>query len=71
MRVTSVVADRHLACTRQDIAGENAEQRRLAGTVGADDGNEGAFLDRQVDAVQRLLLQRRCLAEDDLDILER
>src|SRR5690606_37276972 len=50
------------------VAGENDEQRRLAGTVRADDGDELALLDGEADAIKRLLLQRRALAENDLDI---
>ncbi len=63
-------ADRDAAAARQHVACENPEQRRLAGTVGADDRDEGAFLDSEADAVQRLLLERRALAEDDLDVFD-
>ena len=35
-------------------AGHSAEERRLAGAVGADDGNRLALLDRYIDAEQGL-----------------
>ena len=37
-----------------DHAGEQLERRRLAGPVGAQEGDELALLDRQVDAAHRL-----------------
>ncbi|MCY1303771.1 hypothetical protein D9M70_534950 [compost metagenome] len=64
------LADHHLAFARQHIAGEHAEKCRFAGAIGADDGDEGALFDRQANAIQRLLLQRRTLAEDDLDVVD-
>ena len=35
-------------------AGERADQRRLAGAIGADDGDDGALLDVERHAVERL-----------------
>ena len=35
-------------------AGDGADERGLAGPVGTDDGDDGAFLDLQRDAVERL-----------------
>src|SRR5690606_7190950 len=63
-------ADHHLALACQNVTCKNAEKRRFTGTVGADDGDEGTLLDRQVDALQRLFLERRSLSEDNMDVLE-
>src|SRR5690606_28605284 len=60
--------DLHLSFGGDHVAGQNTEQRRLAGAVRADDGDELALLDGEADAVQRLLLQRRAPAEGDLDV---
>ena len=35
-------------------AGERANERRLAGAIGADDGDDGALLDVERDTVERL-----------------
>ena len=40
-------------------AGDRVQQRRLARAVGADDDDERAFLDGQVDALQRRALRWR------------
>ena len=55
---------------RRDVAGDGAEEGRLAGPVRADDADEFAGLDRQRQVVQRLLLERRPLAEGDGQVLD-
>ena len=51
-QVLSIVGDR--ACDRRDDAGDGLEQRRLAGAVRTDDGDELAARDLERDAAQRV-----------------
>src|SRR5690606_37063240 len=57
---------------RQDAA-DGADQRRLAGSVGADDAERGAFLDREAHVLEGLHLPDRPLAPAEADdgLLER
>ena len=38
---------------RRDQAGDRAQSRRFPGAVGAEQGDDGAFVDREGDAAQR------------------
>jgi hypothetical protein len=49
-----VAADQHLAGRRIDETADDRDQRRLAGAVRAEKREDLAFLDLQVDALQRL-----------------
>jgi len=49
-----VTADRHLAVSRRDDAADDVDQRGLAGAVRAEQREDLALLDLQVDALQRL-----------------
>ena len=61
--------DAHRALVRQQQAGDDLQQRRLAGAVAADDTDEGAALDRQGDAAQRLEALVRDAAKQAQDAL--
>ena len=54
LKMLDLVAQADLALRRQEIAGDNLDQRRLAGAVVAHEAQDLAGLDRQVDASQRL-----------------
>jgi hypothetical protein len=47
-------AENDAAAQLRPHPGERADQRRLAGAVGADDGDDGALLDLERYAVERL-----------------
>ncbi len=57
-----VPGDAGAALVRKHEAGKNLEQRRLAGSVGSEQGENLAVLDRQIDSTQR---------RDDLGFPER
>ena len=54
-RSTVVPADAHGAAGRRVDAVEGEDQRRLAGAVGAEDGDPLACRDREIDAPQGLV----------------
>ena len=62
--VTSLAAELDLAAVDREGAGDRVEQGRLAGAVGADDGDELARGDVEVDAVERDHLVDRAREED-------
>lgn len=55
---------------RRERAGDQVEERALAGAVAADDRDEVPFLDLQVDVGKGLVLVYRALIEDYRDVLE-
>ena len=56
---------------RYKLAGQDIQQRGFARSVGADDRQELALRDRELDPAQRTHLQWRALVERDLDVLSR
>ena len=44
-----LAVEANLALRRREFAGQDAQKRRLAGSVGADDDGEGAAYDGQID----------------------
>ena len=54
-----VAVDGDRARARRDDAADDADQRRLAGAVGAEQSEDLALLDLEVDRLQRL--ERRCI----------
>jgi hypothetical protein len=57
--VDAARAERDLALHAHHAA-DRAQRRGLAGAIGAEDGGDAAFVDREVDAVQHLGLRIEC-----------
>ena len=59
----------NMSRTDGNLAGQGVEQRRLAGTVAADDGDELALGDLQIDTAKGVGFQRRADAKPHMNLL--